>query len=321
MNIVSLDSLAICVILGTILIFLTLSLLLLSILKVLFISRITLSLIFIISISLIIVPLIILSQASYIYPRMGYGYFANVNNAIRFTHSLNKPLVMEKFTNITNKEQPNMIIEPINDSQLNYINSRQLLDILRPVLPISQDLDEHRFPKNYEPNILTKRRNELYTAFHKHYTINHKILNKTSKFDNLFQKGAIGAHIRFTGHYINKSIDFDEQIKAYTDYIDKSNYQYVYLATHLKDVEDIFRNKYGSRLIINKHYRNPDKTSDWTSNNLKQEEEDTNVLIDMILLSKCKEIVGGPSNVFCAALWYNPKLNFYIPDIFTPLEI
>ena len=51
------------------------------------------------------------------------------------------------------------------------------------------------------------------------------------------------------------------------------------------------------------------------SNNLKQTEEDTNVLIDMILLSKCKEIVGGPSNVFYAALWYNTDLKFHIPNI------
>ncbi len=207
-----------------------------------------------------------------------------------------------------------MIILSINN-QIEF-SDYILKPLLKPLLPRLLDLDEHRYANNYEPNTcLSKKRFELNKSFHKHYSIDSKIINLTDKYNNIFNKGVIGTHIRFSGFYINKKNDFNKQIKAYTDYIDKSKYHYVYLATHLKDVEDIFRNKYGSRLIINEHYRNPNKNSDWTSNNLKQEEEDTNVLVDMILLSKCKEIVGGPSNVFYAALWYNPELKFHIPDI------
>jgi hypothetical protein len=308
--IVYLDSLATCILAGIILIFLAL--------VTIFASKnhqILSLLIFFIALILFIIPIIVLSQASYIYPRMKYGYFANINNALRHTHSLDRPLIVEKFTNIYNKKQPNIVVEPTNDNQLDYINSRPYLGLLRLALPYKQDLEEHRFPDNYKDSILIKRRIQLNNAFNKHYIFDPKIIKKASKFDNLFEKGAIGAHIRFTGHYINKLIDFDSQIKAYTDYIDNTNYPYVFLATHLKDVENIFRIKYGSRLIVYDHYRNPDKNSDWISNGLKQTEEDTNVLIDMILLSKCKEIVGGPSNVFWAALWYNPELKFFIPDI------
>lgn len=268
-----------------------------------------------VSLILIIIPFILLSEASYFYPRMGYGYFANVNNLIRFTHSLDKPLVTEHFTNIHSKKTPNIVVEQINDNQLKYTDTKEHLKIFALQLPTPQNLDEQRFPENYEPHILNIRRSELNKAFHKHYYIDSDILDKTKIFDHLFVKGAIGAHIRFAGHYINTKINFNQQIKSYTDYIDQSNYYYVYLATHLKDVEDIFRKKYGTRLIIYEHYRNPDKNSDWISNNLSQIEEDTNVLIDMILLSKCKEIVGGPSNVFYAALWYNLQLKFYIPDL------
>lgn len=252
---------------------------------------------------------------------MGYGYFANVNNALRHTHSLNKPLIIEQFTGIYNKKQPDLFVESINNNQLDYIDSKPYLALLKPLLPKKQDLEEHRFFQNYKPEIITKRRNELNQTFHKHYIIDSRILAKANIYDYLFQKGAIGAHIRFTSHYINKNIEFNNQIKAYTDYIDKSNYPYVYLATHLKEVEDIFKSKYGSRLIISDHYRNPNTNSDWTSNDTNQLEEDTNVLIDMILLSKCKEIVGGPSNVFYAALWYNPELKFYIPDIFRDIIV
>lgn len=315
MIIVSLDSLAICVSIGTALSFFLLVLILLSILKIVTIPNIFTVLITILAVILIVIPVAILSESSYIYPRMNYGYFANVNNALRFTHSLNKPLIMEHFTNIHNKKIPGMLIEPTTDNQLNYVNSKKHLVILRPLLPIKQDLEEHRFPLNYNPAVLSKRRYELHETFNKHYDIDQKILAKTNKFNHFFQKGAIGAHIRFAGHYINQNIDFDAQVESYTNYIDKSDYPYVFLATHLKDVEDIFRSKYGSRLIIYDHYRNPDKNSDWTSNNLKQTEEDSNVLIDMILLSKCREIVGGPSNVFYAALWYNPELKFHIPEV------
>ncbi len=308
MIIVSLDSLAVCVMIGILLLFI-------SLLYVVLLNRNIGLVFFVTALVLIIVPLIILSESSHYYPRMAYGYFANLNNALRFTHSLNKPLVVENFTNIQINKIPKMMIEPGKDNQLNYSFGRKHLTILSLAMPFPQDLDEHRFPKNYEPHILSKRRHQLNMAFNAHYSIDFRILNKAGKFDSLFEKGAIGAHIRFTGHYINAKVDFDKQINAYIDYIDKSNYPYVYLATHLKDVEDIFRSKYGSRLIIYEHYRNPNKNSDWTSNNLKQTEEDTNVLIDMIMLSKCKEIIGGPSNVFWAALWYNPDVKLYIPDV------
>ncbi len=307
MIVVSLDSLAICVFIGILLLFISLILILL-------VRNIGIIFLFI-SLTLIIVPLVILSESSHFYPRMNYGYFANLNNVLRFTHSLNKPLIMENFTNIQNKKIPKMIIEPGQNNQLDYTNGRKYLGILSMTMPRPQDLDEHRFAKNYEPHIISKKRLQLNKTFNTYYSIDFRILNKASKFDNLFEKGAIGAHIRFAGHYLNQKIDFDKQIKSYTDYIDKTNYPYVYLATHLKDAEDIFRTKYGTRLIIYEHYRNPDKNSDWTTNNLAQEEEDTNVLIDMLMLSKCKEIVGGPSNVFWAASWYNPNVKLHIPDV------
>jgi hypothetical protein len=314
--ILSLDSLATCILVAIILMFFSMLLILLTLFNTFSNTYYgIIVLIVMVSIILFLIPTIVLSQASYIYPRMGYGYFANVNNALRHTQSLGRPLVMEKFTNIYNKKQPSLIVKPTDDNQLDYANSRPYLGLLKLYLPFKQDLEEHRFPENYKDNILIKRRAQLNDAFNKHYVFDFKILKKASKFDQLFEKGAIGAHIRFTGHYINKSVDFDSQIKAYTDYIDHSDYPYVFLATHLKDVEDIFRTKYGSRLIIYDHYRNPNKNSDWTSNNLNQVEEDTNVLIDMLMLAKCQEIVGGPSNVFYAALWYNPKLRFFIPDI------
>jgi hypothetical protein len=314
MNTVSLDSLATCIIIGIIILVFSLIFYLITLDQDTFFRKIIALFVFI-SLVLFIIPVVILSNTCYVYPRMGYGYFANVNNALRHTHSLNKPLIMEKFTGIYNKKQPMILVEPTEDNQLDYSSRKPYLSILKPLLPAKQDLEEHRFPQNYELSILNKRRNQLGTAFHKHYVFDPKILAKANKFDHLFEKGAIGAHIRFVGHYINKSVDFDSQIKSYTDYIDKSNYPFVFLATHLKDVEDIFRTKYGSRLIIYDHYRNPNKNSDWTSNGLDQTEEDTNVIIDMIMLSKCKEIVGGPSNVFYAALWYNPELKFFIPDI------
>lgn len=317
MIIVSLDSLASCVIIGVVLLCLLLTLSL-----IIFASKgspqVTIPggiilLFVLVSFILIIVPIIVLSEASHIYPRMDYGYFANVNNALRHTHALNKPLVMENFSGIYNKKQPTTLIERSGSNQLSY--NKPILKIIEPVLPAKQDLEEHRFPQHYEPDTINKRRKQLNSTFHKYYYFDPKIVDATNKFDRYFEKGAIGAHIRFTGHYINKNVDFDSQIKAYTDYIDKSDYPYVFLATHLKDVEDIFRAKYGPRLITHDHYRNPNVSSDWTSNGLDQNVEDTNVLIDMIMLSKCKEIVGGPSNVFYAALWYNPNIKFFIPDI------
>jgi len=301
----------------------SLVLLLISLFRPIHVSIVSVSAV--ISITLIIVPLIILSESSYFYPRIGYGYFANVNNALRFTHSLGKPLVIDNFTNIVTKNPPGLVVKPANNhynNQLNYVNGESpYLAVLGPMLPKALNLDEHRSASHYESKNLPQKRRGLNEAFHKHYAVDPKIISITSKYDDAFKKGAIGAHIRFIGHYTTSpksdgpDLNFENQIKAYTDYIDKSEYERVYLATHLKEVEKIFRKKYGHRLIIYEHYRNPDKNSDWTSNNLAQVEEDTNVLIDMILLSKCAEIVGGPSNVFYASLWYNPDLKFHIPDI------
>ncbi len=91
-------------------------------------------------------------------------------------------------------------------------------------------------------------------------------------------------------------------------------YETVFIATHLKDALESFKTRYGDKLIINDHYLNDNNNADWVDNDIDARTERENVFADVLLLSKCGHLIGGPSNIFYMALHFSPDVDFTIPD-------
>ena len=254
------------------------------------------------------------------------GYFAHVNHFLYLIANSkgegSLKFSPKYFTGIESKHNTTNFKNPLEINALAYSDDKLLEDRNQKWLfdnKYTFPSSDHRYPESYRnKEQITKRRKELNKAFNNNCRISKHILVITNSYNSRFNTNVLGIHIRSQKQSKLEHIPFEEFIKIYTDYVDSKlkEYSSIFLATHLQDAFDLFKNRYGNKLIVHNHYLNPNNKSDWTDNKIDREEENRNVLIDMILLSKCKEIVGGPSNVFYAAIWYNTSLNFYMPDIY-----
>ena len=192
----------------------------------------------------------------------------------------------------------------------------------------SLDKYYHYISKNFQ-----KLRNHINSIYNKKLVPQQWILDKQIKFSE--SDYIIGIHIRSTQHYSfeNKFTTYEICNKYFEiiDNIDKTNKK-IFIATHMKQIIKLFINKYGKDNIyyidtlrdnksIKEKNLNEMKNNDWTKqiNEIKKYgviKYLGEVYLDILMLSQCNLIIGGPSNIFWNALMLNNKNDFIMPEFF-----
>ena len=136
----------------------------------------------------------------------------------------------------------------------------------------------------------------------------------------------IGVHIRGTDFAYAEPTN----PLAYFDEIDRrlSNWstdQYrVFLATDQSQFVDLFRRRYGERLITYDSLRSNRKLPPFKFSKESPYKRGEDVLIDLLLLSRCNFLLKGAAAVGEYALWFNPSLrchDFALNSSFDPRQV
>lgn len=157
---------------------------------------------------------------------------------------------------------------------------------------------------------------EMNRLISKYVKVKQGIKNKVSKIVSTLGEKPLGVHIRTTDKHncVNHGepdTGYPVSIELYQKHIDmnlKRNDSKVFLATDDYVVLERMRKRYSDRIIAIDCIRSTDDKSihhDLKGNNREKGEQ---VLIDCLVLSRCKHIIKGISNVALCAMFWNLDL-------------
>jgi len=131
---------------------------------------------------------------------------------------------------------------------------------------------------------------KLYCNIKLNELLENKIQYYIKKYDI---KNLIGVHVRrtdYTGNFIGNFLNGSNEDSEFFDYISRnSGNNKFFLATDNKQTQDIYKNKYGNKVLYYNKIKN--------SNNLRKTTLE-NAIIDIFILSYCKRIKGTYNSSF-----------------------
>ena len=124
----------------------------------------------------------------------------------------------------------------------------------------------------------------------------------------------VGVHGRSSVHYAGLEAKSTEHIELMADAAEKALAKLppgskIFLATHLDHFVAYFRIRFRDRLAVNDTAagRDTDPGSDWNRGaNVLQMARD--VFLDALLLARCRQVIGGVSNVVLYVACHNPQI-------------
>ena len=151
------------------------------------------------------------------------------------------------------------------------------------------------------------------------FKFENSILNKVKTKEKKFKKNTLGVHIRGSDDhkdifyrdkerdtYNTSKNDIEHFFEFCNNYLKKED-SCIFLMTPYKEIEDVMREKYKDKIIVN------EKKNSNMINNRGNEEGIKNAFVDLILFSKCETIIGtaGSSYSFLGWLLSN-NINYHI---------
>lgn len=161
----------------------------------------------------------------------------------------------------------------------------------------------------------------------KYIKVKQEILADTSaKFDAIVQnRSVLGVHFRGTDFFMNYNnhpigVTCEEYFSEIDRLLQEKQYERIFLATDDKNALDLFRQKYGEKLLFYPEVeRGTEKRSVAFSNNDRRLHYywlGREVLQDMLSLAKCDGYVGSMSNVSICAMVFNKAFEKGFEDIY-----
>jgi len=156
---------------------------------------------------------------------------------------------------------------------------------------------------------------EIRNDFHKMFNtlkINENILNKVElnlkKIPDI--ENSLSITIRFSKlYYINKiNINFNIMISEIIKELEEIQHLYsnIILFTQVHEIKDILSNaSFNKKIIIMDQINMYSNVDDWFKNPVDYKEEFENSLVDMLIASKSKQVMGGPSNMLITISFIN----------------
>ena len=125
-----------------------------------------------------------------------------------------------------------------------------------------------------------------------------------------FESMTIGCHVRGTDFFYSKPI----HVNSYFEELDKLESIHgkfkIFLATDQMQYVQIFKHRYADRVIVRNCLRSVNGVAMFQNHQINNYEKGEDVLLDLLLLSRCDHIVKCASAVGELALWFNPDLSF-----------
>jgi hypothetical protein len=175
------------------------------------------------------------------------------------------------------------------------------------------------FYHGFDINYLTENNDyklELSGIINKYIKIKKEIEEKLNSFLNqYFTEDIVGIHIRGmegdnNGGTSQENFDKLKDLNFYYELL-KDVPNKIFIASDNNEVINYLKNKLGDKIITQDIYR----CENFVNTGLHFQETDNykkgeGVLLDVLLLSKCKEIKMRQSNIPVSALLWNPKLKY-----------
>jgi hypothetical protein len=268
------------------------------------------------------------------------GFFANFLITIDWIHNslYNGEKIFINWTcnspeNLWNHffEQPNFGINDFHSVTVNNFRSlydkKLTIDNINNVIKI-YDKYNGWFYNNvnifYDENFQNLR-----DEFNKSYNsliLNKKILSELETFENKFNSNVLGVAVRIPSHYTfdkTEGVPTLSRISAENFYekicdeifekFNNEKYEKIFVCCDVEYFLNLLKNKFGDeKLIYTKYDRIKTLDGDWVDKRMSFYDEYRMALIDCLLLSKCKYVIGGSSNIFLTSLIINNKVNFKI---------
>lgn len=156
---------------------------------------------------------------------------------------------------------------------------------------------------------------ELHAQFRKHLRFTPLLSNRLKRIKRDFpQQNCLGVHIRRTDH---GNEVFPANLERYMRMVEKMQTfpDSIFLATDDSQVVNLFRERYGDRLISNPVTRSEgnkavhDRYAEWPELDLALD-----ALVDCYSLSLCSTVILSPSNFSYASLIMNPELEYVLVE-------
>jgi len=192
----------------------------------------------------------------------------------------------------------------------------------KPIIKLSEEFPSNKIIERYNLNKSIDYIWQSYKIYHSiHFQdvrnnfhilfntlkINENILNKVKlnleKIPDI--ENSLSIFIRFSNHY---NIDFNTMISEIIKELEEIQHLYsnIILFTQVHEIKDILSNASFNKKIIIIHQINMySNTGDWFKNLIDYKEEFENSLSDMLIASKSKQVMGGPSNMLLTISFIN----------------
>ncbi len=135
-------------------------------------------------------------------------------------------------------------------------------------------------------------------------------------FNNFKDQDILGIHIRRTDHHHEiPPVEIEHYIKEIDKRLGKIDK--IFLATDDAHIVDLFKRKYGDRVLTNNVIRSTSETPVHADmDNKNKHKLGLDALIDCYSLSRCQEAILTHSNLSYAALLLNPELKYTLMEKF-----
>ncbi len=268
------------------------------------------------------------------------GFFANLLFTIDWVHNslYNGEKIFVNWNCNTSEnlwnyffEQPNFDIN--NSYNLTINNFRVLYDkkfTIDNINDIIKVYDKYNgwFCNNvnlfYDENFQNLR-----DEFNKAYNsliLNEKILSELETFKDEFNSNVLGVAVRIPSHYtfdrtegvptlsrISCENFYEKICDEIFEEFNNGKYEKIFVCCDIEYFLNLLKSKFGDGVLIyTKYDRIKTLDGDWVNKQLSFYEEYKMALIDCLLLSKSKYIIGGSSNIFLTSLIINNKIDFKI---------
>lgn len=118
----------------------------------------------------------------------------------------------------------------------------------------------------------------------------------------------LGLHVRGTDLHYAPVVSPAEYFPHIDACIEKEPDLKIFLATDQAQYIPVFKDRYGERITYSDCFRSDNEVAPFLRKELSPYKKGEDVLLDMLLLSRCNFLIKGSSNVGEMAMYFNPKL-------------
>lgn len=155
-----------------------------------------------------------------------------------------------------------------------------------------------------------EQRKKGHESVRRYVRIRPHILEKVDRFFNSYMKGrhVLGVHLRGTDLHYAPPVSPAEYFESIERYLEDHPNAHIFLATDQIQYLELIKKRYGSIVKYNDCLRSATSTAPFNRKDGSPYRKGEDVLIDILLLSKCAFLIRGASNIPEMAIFFSKNL-------------